>query len=199
MAHPVIYMLAGPNGAGKTTAAMKLLPDFLSVHEFVNADEIARGLNPLNPAGQAVAAGRLMLERIDLLIAARKSFSFETTGSSKIFADKIKQARAAGFAFGLIFLWLPSVELAKQRVRLRVLQGGHDVPARDIERRFTRGLRNLVDIYLPLADQAHIVNCGDTYKDFQKVVAQKQGGSLTVLRDGDWRAILDAAKGSGNV
>ncbi len=96
MTQPILYMIAGPNGAGKTTAALKLLPQFLSVYEFVNADEIARGLNPLNPQGQVISAGRLLLQRMDDLIASGKSFAFESTGASHIFAEKLQQARAAG-------------------------------------------------------------------------------------------------------
>ena len=72
-------MLAGPNGAGKTTAASILLPKMLHIWEFVNADEIARGLSPFNPAEAAVAAARLMIERIHILIQEGKSFGFETT------------------------------------------------------------------------------------------------------------------------
>jgi predicted ABC-type ATPase len=90
LSQPVIYMIAGPNGAGKTTTAMRLLPEFLSIHRFANADEIARGLNPLDPAGQAIAAGRIMLELMHDLIEQRESFAFETTGASRSFVRLLK-------------------------------------------------------------------------------------------------------------
>ena len=133
MTQPTVYMIAGPNGAGKTTAALKILPNFLSIHEFVNADEIARGLNPLNPDGQAVAAGRLMLGRMDGLIDSGKNFAFETTGASHVFAEKLKCAKEVGYRVG------------------------RDIPSETIERRYGRGLKNLINVYLPLADEVNII------------------------------------------
>ena len=65
---PDMFMIGGANGAGKTTAAMALLPHYLETYEFVNADEIARGLNPVNPPSADMMAGRVMLERIHALI-----------------------------------------------------------------------------------------------------------------------------------
>ena len=116
-------MIAGPNGAGKTTTAMRLLPEFLSINRFVNADEIARGLNPLDPAGQAMAAGRIMLDLMKQLIARRESFAFETTGASRSFIRLLGQAKDLGYDLRLIFLWLPNAELAVERVASRVMQG----------------------------------------------------------------------------
>ena len=78
-----LYIIAGPNGAGKTTAAMTVLPEALHVIEFVNADEIARGLSPLNPAGMAIEAGKIMLRRIKQLADDNEDFSIETTLASK--------------------------------------------------------------------------------------------------------------------
>lgn len=120
-------MVAGPNGAGKTTAALTLLPKFLDTHEFINADSIAYGLNPLNPASQALTAGRLMLDRFDALIDKGTSFAFETTGSARNYANRMRRARGLGFRLGLVFLWLPSADLAESRVAARVLQGGHNI------------------------------------------------------------------------
>jgi len=193
MTQPVVYMIAGPNGAGKTTAAMKLLPDFLSIHEFVNADEMARGLNPLNPDGQGVAAGRLMLQRIDNLIAEGKSFAFETTGASHVFADKLKQAKEQGYRLGLVYLWLPNAAFANKRVQFRVVQGGHHIPEDTVERRYSRGLYNLVNSYLPLVDQASIIDSTSPVTNEAEIIAQKNDTIWQIMKPDSWDAILKSA------
>lgn len=149
-------MIAGPNGAGKTTAAMTLLPQFLNIHEFVNADEIARGLNPLNLEGQAIAAGKIMLSRIAQLIESGKSFGFESTGAGITHKDTLLRCKAAGYETALAFLWLPSAEMAIRRVKYRVQSGGHTIPEDTIRRRYHNGLKHLVSDYLPLVDRAVI-------------------------------------------
>jgi predicted ABC-type ATPase len=186
---PVVYMIAGPNGAGKTTLALRTLPEFFSIHEFVNADEIARGLSPFNPDDQAVPAGRLMLKRIDDLIAARTNFAFETTGASRVFADKIKQAKAAGYGSGLFYVYLSDADIAKKRVHMRVLQGGHNIPDDTIERRYFRSLHNLVNLYLPLADKAGIYNGEAAQNSRQRIIADKQGKNFRVYLPRLWSNI----------
>lgn len=194
MGKPTLYMIAGPNGAGKTTTALRLLPGFLSMHEFVNADEIGRGLNPLNPDGQAILAGRLMLQRIDTLIAAGKSFAFETTGASHAFAEKMRRAKTAGYNLGLVYLWLPDATFAKSRVKLRVTQGGHNIPEDAIERRYSRGLHNLLKTYLPLVDRATIYDGTQLDSSFQDVIAEKLDGSLKIHKSAIWH-LMEATTG----
>ncbi|HVU53981.1 MAG TPA: zeta toxin family protein [Puia sp.] len=138
-----MYIIAGPNGAGKTTAAMTVLPEALHVKEFVNADEIARGLSPLNPAGMAIEAGKIMLKRISQLASEGEDFSIETTLASRSYIKLIKECQAKGYIVTLIFFYLNSWELARERVEQRVRKGGHDIPEIDIERRYFRGIRNL--------------------------------------------------------
>ena len=151
-------MIAGPNGAGKTSAAMTLLPDYLNIQEFVNADEIARGLSPLNPNAAASAAGRIMKERIDHLIDNRQSFAFETTAAGTTRRLTMKKCREAGYATSIVFLYLSSPVLAIERVKLRVSQGGHDIPEQQIINRFYGGIKNFFTIYVPLADIVEIYN-----------------------------------------
>lgn len=198
MTQPILYMIAGPNGSGKTTAAMKLLPDFLSVHEFVNADEIARGLNPLDPDGQSMDAGRLMLRRINDLIDTRKSFAFETTGASHVFTKMIKQAKNAGYITRLIYLWLPDVEYAKRRVQKRVAEGGHNIAENVIERRYNRGLYNLINLYLPLVDWAVILDNSTSIEDMDNKIAAKFDGTVGVFKQDVWQRIRQEAKESGH-
>ncbi|MGE4350641.1 MAG: zeta toxin family protein [Bdellovibrionales bacterium] len=193
MGKPKLYMIAGPNGAGKTTAALKLLPDFLSIYDFVNADNIALGIDPLKPESQALFAARIMLDRMDHLISGRQSFAFETTGASVSFARKIEQAKKLGYEVGLLFLWLPSVDLAKARVKQRVQQGGHHIPEPDIARRFERGLRNLIRIYLPLTDEASIIDATRPLKGTARIIAEKSNGTVRILNAAIWRDMNDQA------
>lgn len=138
-----LYIIAGCNGAGKTTASNTILPKSLLVKEFVNADEIAKGLSPFNPEGVAIEAGRLMLKRIEELLNAEESFSIETTLATKSYVNLVKRAHEKGYVVHVLFFWLDSVELAKMRVADRVANGGHNIPTDVIERRYYLGIRNL--------------------------------------------------------
>ncbi len=162
-------MIAGPNGSGKTTNA-KALVDFLKLDEFINADEIARGLAPLNPESVAIAASRLMILRFRELLNAKKSFAFETTAAARNFLKYLIQAKDQGYEFNLLFLWLPNPEQAIKRVAQRVLQNGHHVPEEYIRRRYYAGIKNLLKIYLPLADSALVL---DNSSEAKKVIAIK--------------------------
>ncbi len=143
MENPNLYIIAGCNGAGKTTASLTILPEILNCWEFVNADAIAAGLSPFHPEKVAIEAGKLMLKRIDLLIQEKKDFAIETTLSSKNHLQTIRKAKIAGYEIILLFFWLNSIELAKERVKNRVIKGGHHIPDEVIARRYQRGLENL--------------------------------------------------------
>lgn len=151
--NPRVVLLAGPNGAGKSTVAPRLLQGALRVDEFVNADVIAKGLSAFAPERVAIQAGKLMLARTRELAAMRASFAFETTLASRSFAPWLNRLRQTGYQFRLIFLWLPSDEVAIDRVAERVRLGGHSVPAETVQRRYSAGLRNFFRLYRPLADR----------------------------------------------
>jgi len=138
-----IVIIAGPNGAGKTTFAREFLPTDAELPNFVNADLIAAGLSPFAPDVAAFKAGRIMLETIAEYVKHGESFSFETTLSGLTYAQMIPVWRSSGYAVKLIFLSLPDVEIAIERVATRVIQGGHNVPEEVIRRRFTHGIANL--------------------------------------------------------
>lgn len=106
-----------------TTASYIVLPELLNVKEFVNADEIARGLSPFQPDKVAIEAGKIMLNRINDLLSRRLDFAFETTLSSRSFVGFINRAKEAGYTVNLIYYWLDSVELAIERVGVRVSEG----------------------------------------------------------------------------
>jgi predicted ABC-type ATPase len=155
---PNLYIIAGCNGAGKTTASFTVLPEMLACEEFINADEIARGLSPFNPDKAAIEAGRLMLSKIDRLISNKEDFAFETTLATRSYAKTINKAKENGYTATLVFFWLDSVDLAIERVKTRVLEGGHNIPNVVITRRYNSGLLNLFSIYIPICDYWMIFN-----------------------------------------
>jgi len=149
---PNLYIIAGCNGAGKTTASFTVLPEMLDCDEFINADEIARGLSPLNPERASIEAGRLMLTKIDKLISNKTDFAFETTLATKSYTHTIHKAKGNGYQVSLVYFWLDSVELATRRVQTRVLEGGHNIPEDVIKRRYFSGIKNLFELYIPICD-----------------------------------------------
>jgi predicted ABC-type ATPase len=166
-----LYIIAGCNGAGKTTASFTILPEILDCKEFVNADEIATGLSPFQPESVALQAGRIMLTRIEELISKNVSFAFETTLSTKSYKNTIASAKEKGYQISLLFFWLQSTDLAKARVRTRVLEGGHNIESKVIERRYVNGIKNLFEIYLPIVDFALIF---DNSNGNHELLATKQ-------------------------
>jgi len=151
---PVCWIVAGPNGAGKTTFALNYLPKVAGCNVFVNADLIAAGIAPLAPEGRAMSASRVFLREVSRNIRARRDFGFETTLSGLAHRQLIKRLRSEGWRVELIYLALPSVEMARSRVAERVLHGGHDIPRADIDRRFSRSLNNFLGDYVFLTDRA---------------------------------------------
>jgi len=165
-----LYIVAGCNGAGKTTASFTILPEILNCYEFVNADEIAKGLSPFQPKNSAIEAGKIMLRRIEYLLNENFNFAFETTLSTKSYKNTILKSQTAGYNVTLLFFWLQTVELAKKRVQKRVSEGGHDIEPEVIERRYLSGIQNLFDIYLPIADEVLIF---DNSEGRHELIAKK--------------------------
>ncbi len=149
---PTLYIIAGCNGAGKTTASYSVLPTLLECREFVNADEIAKGLSPFNPESVAIEAGKLMLQRIELLLNQGKTFAIETTLATRSYASLVNRAKKCGYNIVLLFFWLPSPEMAVARVKQRVSEGGHNIPTEIIHRRYWLGLQNFFHIFAPIVD-----------------------------------------------
>lgn len=147
-----LYIISGCNGAGKTTVSYTVLPEILDCREFVNADEIARGLSPFNPEGMAIEAGRLMLSRIEELLSREETFSIETTLATKSYLNLVRRAQAKGYHVNIVFFWLRTPELAIQRVAERVQHGGHNIPEYIIRRRYEAGINNLFHLFIPEVD-----------------------------------------------
>lgn len=180
MADKHIYIISGPNGAGKTTASYTVLPKILQCKEFVNADEIARGLSPFNPESVAIEAGRLMLKRISELLQRNESFSIETTLSTRSYFRLVEKAHSQGYDVTLLYFWLKSPQQAIERVAERVAKGGHDIPKDIIVRRYWEGLDNLFKIYMPIVDTWILVNNSETPRS---IVATGGKDQTTIIKD----------------
>jgi len=182
-----LYVIAGPNGAGKTTASYTILPEILDCKEFVNADEIAKGLSPFQPEKVAIEAGRIMLDRIQHLLESGENFAFETTLSSKSFVNFITKAKAQGYEPILLFFYLNSPELAISRVRTRVAEGGHNIPEEVIRRRYKNGLENFFKLYKPIFDRWIFVN--NTDRSFF-LISEYSGEEMIVYENKAWNSII---------
>lgn len=154
---PHCLIIAGPNGAGKTTFARTFLPQE-HVRNFVNADLLAAGLSPLDPAAARLAAGRLFFSELDRLTTARKDFAFESTLSGLTYVPRLRKWRRSGYHIEIIYLYLDDVRLSLERIAARVRAGGHDVPETDVRRRFVRSWRNFQTHYKLLADDVRILD-----------------------------------------
>lgn len=177
-----LYIIAGCNGAGKTTASFTILPEVLNCKEFINADEIAKGLSPFQPESVAIQAGRIMLARMDELLQKGETFAFETTLATKSYKQKIEWAQANGYEVTLLFFWLCNVAMAKERVAQRVAEGGHNIPLETIERRYYNGITNLFAIYIDMVDICYIFDNSEGRKE---LIAQKKNNKDIVIYNND--------------
>jgi len=179
---PKLYIIAGCNGAGKTTASFTILPEILGCKEFINADEIAKGLSPFQPESVAMQAGRIMLARMDELLQKGEIFAFETTLATKSYKQKIEWAQANGYEVTLLFFWLDSPNIAKERVAQRVAEGGHNIPLETIERRYYNGIANLFAIYIDMVDICYIF---DNSEGERTPIAKKYKGGKEIIYNTD--------------
>jgi predicted ABC-type ATPase len=194
---PRLMMIAGPNGAGKTTTANAFLSQQKNLYdEFLNADHIAKGLSPLNPESVNRQAGELMIQRFHACLKSNLNFVFETTASGLTYGTHLKRAKNHGYSINLMYLWLWGPEQAIKRVAQRVKQGGHNIPEEDIKRRYFRGLKNLVNLYLPLADTALILDNSSAESGIRKIVARKEPNLQVQIEDQEiWEKIQELANG----
>ena len=176
--NPVCYVIAGPNGAGKTTFARKFLPEYVKCLDFINADLIAGGISPFVPEKAAIQAGRIMIEQIQHLAESRRDFGFETTLSGKSHANLLHKLKGKGYRIHLFFLWLPSADLAIERIADRVRKGGHNIPEEVVRRRFHKGLNNFIKIYLPLLDSWFII---DNSREISQMIAFEKDGVRKII------------------
>lgn len=185
---PELLVIAGPNGAGKTTAAMTLLKDYVKILDFVNADEIARGLSPLQPEKVAIQAGKLVLKRINQLIEDKKDFALETTASGNIHAKTMRKCLDAGYRVKIAFVYVDTPKLLVNRVKLRVSKGGHDVSEQDIIRRYHAGLKRFFSQYKALAHEWILYD--NTHNGLREIAHFRQD-MLSVFEDELWQRLKE--------
>jgi predicted ABC-type ATPase len=187
---PTCWIIAGPNGAGKTTFALEYLPQVAGCTHFINADLIAAGLSPLAPERELLAASRLFLREIEERIADREDFAFETTLAGRTYLRLVERLRRDGWRVELIYLALPSVEMSKLRVAERVAHGGHNIPVADIERRFPRSLRHLLNDFSHRVDScACFMNDGES----PVLVFEQRGDIRDILHENYYQLLLEEA------
>jgi predicted ABC-type ATPase len=176
-----LYIIAGCNGAGKTTASFTILPQILNCKEFVNADEIAKGLSPFQPEKVSFEAGRIMIKRLNELLEINQNFAFETTLASKSYKSKVVYAQSKNYNVTLLFFWLQNVDLAIERVKTRVQEGGHNIEKDVIKRRYVNGIKNLFDIYLAIVNEVLIY---DNSEGKPELIAEKTiDTEITILNE----------------
>ncbi|NOU35446.1 MAG: hypothetical protein HOO88_01525 [Kiritimatiellaceae bacterium] len=189
VSQPTCYVIAGPNGAGKTTFALRYLPEMTGCRNFINADLIADGLSPLNPAGVQIEAGKIFLREIEANVAAGTDFAFETTLSGLMYIRLLKELRLKGWKIVLFYLWIPGAEFSRLRVQQRVEAGGHDIPDEAIARRYRRTVSNFLTVFAPLCDE---VFCYDNSDLGTVPVFSIVGGEKEVLDADRYRLVLES-------
>lgn len=187
---PTCWIIAGPNGSGKTTFALDYLPSVVGCTNFINADLIAAGLSPLAPERELMAASRIFLQEIEEHISAGEDFAFETTLAGRSYLRLIDRLRNNGWRVELVYLALPGVEMSKMRVAERVAHGGHNIPIKDIERRFPRSLYNLLNLFSHRVDYCIcFMNDGDV----PAPVFDQQSENRKIINDDVFQKLLDEA------
>lgn len=192
---PQVALLAGINGAGKSTAAQRMLRDTLKIPVFTNADVIARGLNAFDVESEAGNAGRIMLNHMRDLVAARRSFAFETTLSGRVYVKWLRDMKADGYVAHLFYYWLDSADLAIRRVAKRVEAGGHHIPADTVRRRYSRSVGNFLDLYRPVVTTWQVYDNSDGPS---RLIAFNNSYFDTVLDDARWDLFQRSANDAGS-
>jgi predicted ABC-type ATPase len=184
---PEIFVFGGCNGSGKSTLATRILSSLNPSPEFINADIIAAQLNPNDVDAAAIAASRMMLNRLNVLASQKVDFAFETTLAARSFVRFLRKCKIEGYRVNLTYVWLESSDLAIERVARRVASGGHDIPNNVIKRRYQRGLLNFFELYVPLADRWIIY---DNSNQRQKVAVKRLDQTQIIYEPVIWQQII---------
>ncbi len=190
MKNKSVYIIAGPNGSGKTTFAKTFLPEYAKCDHFINADLIALGLSPFSPQQVAIKSGKLVLEQIKEYSENNLDFGFETTMAGVTYLKHFKVLKEKGYKICVFFLWIPGPQLAIERVKDRVAQGGHNVPTKDIKRRFERSIRNFFEQYRLLTDKWILFDNAGTKP---KIIARKDNFNIKIINRSLFESITKKA------
>src|SRR4051795_1392039 len=171
---PRLMLIAGPDGSGKSTLARQA--GFEA--PFVNADDIARAINPEASEAVALAAGRETLAQLAALIHERRDVVYETTLAGNTALRVVDRAKAAGYTIETVFVAVPSADLAIGRIAQRTAAGGLFVPPEDVRRRYERSFDNLPG----LVARADVTTIYDNTEKNRTVVARVEGRNFTLRR-----------------
>jgi len=180
-ASKTLTIVSGPNGAGKTTFVKNTYLEYLERGHFLNADIYAEEMNSGDVGNVAVSAGKWFLAEFDARLQKGDSFIIETTLSGKSLLKKIQKARENGFLVRLIFLMISTPWLCDFRVKGRVALGGHNIPEKDIKRRYSRGLQNL-PVYTASVDEFELFQANE----IPVLIASKSKGASIQIHDSAW-------------
>jgi predicted ABC-type ATPase len=183
---PTLWLVAGPNGVGKTTYAFRHIRQVAGSARFINLDEIARGLSPLDPDAGRLEASRIALRLIESLLADAggrtppAAFTIETTLAGVAHHRTVARARARGWRVALLYFAVRDVETCLARIARRVAEGGHDVPEADARRRFHRSIANLPG-FIAEVDVWRVFD--NTLLQQPRIVAEGRRGCAATLSD----------------
>jgi len=171
------WMVAGPNGSGKTTLVNRHIGKFKEQIPFINPDEIAYRMNPDDVSRVAIKAGMEAIRQQNTLLDSKKTFGIETTFSGKREIKLIEKANSLGYKTNLVYIGLGSPKKNLARVKNRVVRGGHDVPAKDVIRRYERSMGNLEQGLL-VADRSIVLDNSDRV---HRILGRFENGKITYL------------------
>lgn len=189
---PKCYIISGPNGAGKTTFAIRFLGETIGCENFINADMIASGISPLNPSKAQVTASKVFLNELKSNMAKKVDFAFETTLSGRTYLKTVQKLKSSGWTVILYYLWIPSIEFSVERVRSRVIQGGHDIPLDAIHRRYSRSIKKLINEYMHICNNVY---CYDNSSIVPCEVFEKDENGIIIYNQDIFNQILEISNG----
>jgi predicted ABC-type ATPase len=149
-------IIAGANGSGKTTFARLFAEQY--PFDFINADEIAYSIDPNDVDGTKIKAGKLFFEQIDKLINEGKKLIIESTLSGRSLLNWIKKIKDKGYFIKIIYVFLETHQMCIERIKDRVLKGGHFIPDKDVIRRYDRSKKNFWLYYKDEVDEWYLIH-----------------------------------------